>query len=281
MLQGIVVAAAMHEAQDSDFSPPSSSIRQVLAVAGALVGLMLLVCGGVSGYVMLNAPPEAANQPAAEDKSTAAPGQDLTALMMREVLDVKEIPLTKDPASVREIAATIIEIDLPAGLEPIEAEQTRASRFAIFKNKTENGAILKLVKVQMPLSAQNNVKGPASVDLDLGRQALKVAENYQADITLRATRNKMKSMERELTVLGKTTVFKFKQGKRASNNQPVWKISGAFATEKGMDAMIYLVPEAEFDEEAIVRMIESMRPEQEEAPVADKTDADKTAADKK
>src|SRR5436305_1769749 len=48
----------MHEERDTEFVTSPSLIKTTLAVAGALAGLMLLVCGGAAGYVALKSSPE-------------------------------------------------------------------------------------------------------------------------------------------------------------------------------------------------------------------------------
>jgi hypothetical protein len=119
-----------------------------------------------------------------------------------------------------------------------------------------------------------NFEALASADDPQVREAIKAVEadyGSRSETTLKATRHEMKILQRELTVLGQQTVFRFIQGKRALDNKPVWKIWGGFGTTNGLALMILLVPESEFDEEAVVRMIEGIRQADKLPPDSDET----------
>src|SRR5438445_1711693 len=65
---------------------------------------------------------------------------------------------------------------------------------------------------------------------------------------------------KELTVLGESAEFQFLRGELLDNGKIVWKVLGTFNTSRGPVALIYTIPEDEYDEESVVRMIESIRP---------------------
>jgi len=259
----------MHEVRDPELSQSSSSVKPVLVAAGAVVGLLLLVCGGAAGYVALMVPPR-------DEEPVANPPMAPTAnehfQMMQKRFATIEIPFTRDPAVVRKVAATIVDIDLPAEFEPIEAKRNTTKRWAVFGKKSENAAVLKLAGIYLEIA---DIIPGAPADNEMRRQVLEMAatDTGRNDTTLKRTREKMKSAERELTVLGRSAVFEFSQGKRDSDKKPVWRIAGAFRTDTGMAALVYLVPESEFDEEAVVRMIESLRPAPDEDADADEPSA--------
>ena len=254
----------MHETPEAEFSP-SSPIKTTLIVVGALAGLMLLVCGGAAGYVALTAPAGREEQApeAADDPSLPADKMQ----KMKEQIEARRIRLTEDPALVRKIAARICEIDLPAGFEPIEAYDQGGVRVASFGNVSENGALLKLAQIDWPMS----IEGITDLDNMMQAQVLSAAEkgDGRIDTTLKASRQKPESIQRELMVLGQKVEFVFRKGKRASGNQRVWKTRGAFAAKQGGVALVLMVPESEFDEESIVRMIESIHLAGDEEPEAD------------
>ncbi len=96
----------------------------------------------------------------------------------------------------------------------------------------------------------------------MARSVLRLAEeeNGRTHTVLKVTRQQLEHTHRDLIVLGRKSLFSFKHGKRASDSKPVWKVWGAFSTKFGAAALILLVPESEYDEAAVVHMIESIRP---------------------
>ncbi len=127
----------------------------------------------------------------------------------------------------------------------------------MYGKKTEPAALLKMAAADWQVVKIKE----ASLDNPLGRHVLNLAEteNGRTETTMKATRDPTPPRRRELTVLGEPTVFAFRQGKRVADNQRVWKIWGSFGTEKSSVALILMIPEAEYDEDAVVRMIESIR----------------------
>jgi hypothetical protein len=249
----------MHEEPESEFAA-SSGTKPMLVVAGAVVGLMLLICGGAAGYVALAPQPPPTPEP-------GRPEPNPYFLESSKKQD-RAIPFTEEFALVKKIATTIFKIDLPAGFEPIEALKDSTTARAVFGKQTENAALLKMaiVAFQTP-----GFQGPIASDDPLARSVLKIAENEigRPDTIMRAVREKTEPKHRELTVLGQKAVLSIRQGKRASDSKPISKAWIAFLTKNGVAALIFVVPDAEFDEEAIVRMIESIRPPDDDEPDAE------------
>jgi hypothetical protein len=260
----------MHE--DRDFSPSSSSMKTIFAVAGALLGLMVLVCGGAAGYVALTGTPPSEVERPTRGESMPPEVKGRFQKMEREMAS-QRIPPTEDPDIVMTVAAGIARIDLPEGFEPLEAQGMMSKRRAVFGKKSDNAALLKLAGSNWKLFED---APRANSDDAIRFEVMKIAEsndNGRTHTVLKSTRKEMNSMQRELSVLGDKAMFEFRQGTRESDKKPVWRVWGTFRIPKGMAALIYLVPEAEFDEEAVVRMIESIRP-----PVLDESATDDESA---
>src|SRR5262245_50112149 len=64
----------------------------------------------------------------------------------------------------------------------------------------------------------------------------------------------------ELTVLGQQVSFDITQGTLESGAKRVTRVVGCFTTQKSHIAVVYTIPEDEYDEESVVRMFESIRP---------------------
>jgi len=248
----------MQAERDLENSPPSSSLKPILVVGGALAGLMLLVCGGVAGYVAMKTPaPIKENVGAAADRRYE-PEEAEKMMKKWYAKNQRTIALTEDPVIVTKIAATIFKIDLPADFSPREAEQQGSHARAVFSKQSDNSALLKMARAEWMMPDATALSAP---DDPQARHALEIVESDsggRSETTLRATRQEIKTFQRELTVLGQQANFTFKQGKRALDNKPVWKIWGAFGTTNGAAAMIMLIPASEFDEQAVVRMIEGI-----------------------
>jgi len=252
----------MHEARDSELTPSSSTLKPVLAAVGALVGLMLLVCGGAAGYVALTSPPRT-DGPASAETTVLSP--EMTKEFQnqkRRMQQSKEVRFTADPTVIRKITAAIVDIDLPADFEPIEAQRNMTQRRVVFGKKSEDAALLKLAAFTPPPDdvAARAVSGDAFGGYTAQIVEMAENENGRNFTTLKKSREKIESAQRELTVLGQKAIFEFRHGIRDSDKKPVWKVWGAFHTATGAAALVYLVPESEYDEEAVVGMIESIRP---------------------
>jgi len=248
----------MEEERDIDNAPPSFPLKPILVVGGALAGLMLLVCGGAAGYVAITSTAPADGQSDSGVHPPSMPSDRPPG--SRDKRKVNFIPVTHDAAAVTKIAATIFKIDPPAGFLPRDAGLEGFVTRAAFSRQSDDVAVLKMAGTDwiMPPGAGDDI--PA--DDPQVRQAVKLVESdygSQSETTLKVTRLELKTFHREITVLGRKTTFTFKQGKRASDNKPVWKIWGGFDTTNGLAALIMLLPESEFDEEVIVRMLESIR----------------------
>jgi hypothetical protein len=71
---------------------------------------------------------------------------------------------------------------------------------------------------------------------------------------------------RVLEVMGQESPFKFSKGRFSETRELAWKVSGTFPTETGLVALIYVAPENEYDEQAVIRMIESIGPAEDDLP---------------
>jgi hypothetical protein len=208
----------------------SSSLKLGLKVAGIALGMAVLLCGGVAAYVAMQDDGSQAN-------ATKVP---------------PATPMMK-PEAMRAIAAKIVEIDIPADFEPISANESSYGLEATFGRRNTDGAFLKLRRMfpsTMPRGAD-----PRSA----GEMVLHVADRGDELTDTTLTGMPEPESTRELTVLGNLEKFKFFRGKRSSGEKTVRKVAGSFMIPAGLIVLIYTIPEEEYDEEAVVRMIESIR----------------------
>jgi hypothetical protein len=99
----------------------ASSTKVALGVAGIVLGLGLLVCGGVAGYVALTT----ADSTSSTHSTPAAPSD----------------PPTGDRESLWQVARSIVAIDIPVGLEPF-ASTNGQNKGVMFRRKGGDGTSL-------------------------------------------------------------------------------------------------------------------------------------------
>lgn len=211
-----------------------SSFKVALAVIGTIAGIGILFCSGVAGYVAWQ---DRGRPRAAAEQKDNNPAPDIEGAL----------------SLLRKIA----DIDVPAGFEPLDMENMRPMRKITFGRKGgDDGAFLKLASLEAPVMRPGE---PAPEGTGhMVQQMLEMGAGQTSTILERVPASE--GTTHELNVLGKLVPFQFVKGPLASNKKVVWKVSGSFSAGRGPIALIYTIPEDEFDEEAVVRMIESIRP---------------------
>jgi hypothetical protein len=207
----------------------TSSFKVGLTVAGVVVGLAVLFCGGVAAYV------------AWTDKGESTEGVNG--------------PAKKSPAAVQAIARKIVEIDIPTDFEPIDGDELPPGRKAVFGRKVADGALLKLRCIDLSMAP------PRSDPRSQKPRLLRIADmGDDRTNTAFAEGTETTESTRELTVVGNPVVFRFLKGNLLASQKPVRKVVGAFTAGKSLVALIYTIPEEEYNEDAVVRLIASIRP---------------------
>lgn len=221
----------------------SSSLKMGLTVAGCAIGLVLLLCGGVVGYVAWKGAEQPQQQPtaSADDSAPMKPGMG--------------------PAAAEALVRTIIQIDMPVQFEPIDADENPAGCRVTFGRKDAVGTLLKLVRYDLS-------KAPPEFELRSTAPMLMRMAEMGDGRTSTSFIEETESSEsaRNLTVLGETVTFRFVKGKSRAGGQTLRKVTGTFIAGNGFVALVYTIPDENYDEEAVVRMLESIKaPEDESA----------------
>jgi hypothetical protein len=208
----------------------ASSFKVALIVTGTIIGLSVLVCGGVAAYV-------AGTGPSEESAEVPAPPTPLQS----------ESPL--DPA-------TIATIDLPPDFAqtPIATRDPLSPMKSIrFSRKTDGGAELLMARVDLSSL-------PAQITPEkLREMVLKRLETAgELSRTFHRAADSMDT-ERELSVLGQRTPVEITYGTLGPGDKPVVKVAGLFSRQKAGIAIVYIIPRDEYEEQAIVKMFESIQ----------------------
>ena len=208
--------------------------------------MLLLFCGGVAGYVAWKNEEQPKKGPivSADDSPEMMPG--------------------KGPAGAPAILRKIMGIELPADFEPIDGEESPQGCRVKFASKVADGAALKLAKIDAsmaPPGSDSRSREPMMMRMtDMGDRRTNTAI---------ATETESSESTRELTILGTSVTFRFVKGKSATSQRILRKVTGSFISGKGFVALIYTIPDENYDEDAVVRMIESIRAPDDES--ADKS----------
>ncbi len=156
------------------------------------------------------------------------------------------LQFTDDPAEIQKIQEEITGIEIPEGLE------------------AEGGMTMAMVGVQMKMAIYQGNKsalmlmqmvGPGQMSeaqmRDQFRESMK-QQDQDSDITVESTE------ERVFTVNGEDATFEFIKGTTAEG-EAVRQVSGMFAGRGGTAFLLYHVPEEDWNEEQVVKMIESLQ----------------------
>jgi hypothetical protein len=205
-----------------------SSTKVALGVAGIVIGLGVLVCGGVAGYVAITT---------TETAVVEAPA-----------------PAAPDSGAALQSPQHIIEIDLPAGFEPLSRDGSAHMRIVEFGRKDVDATSLTLARVDLiaiPSTNPDEVRSRMLEMLDKrGRRG-----NVMMKVDPLSP-----SSTREFTLLRQKATFQIVDGTLTNSGTSVRRISGVFRTRNAHVALAYTVPTAEYDEETFLKMLESIRP---------------------
>ena len=220
---------------ESSGAPLEPEPRRNSLILGGLALACLASCGGILAYV--------AYRPLDRPKTLAQLQQ--------------EAKLT-NPEVVRGVAHKMLRIEPLPGYVPIEAEEITDFRSVTFGHQPFDGALLKIKQSLVSVARTDNER------LSQERMLMNSADGggFQTNTLL----GSVPIRTRNLTVLGQSVEFQFSCGALVSNGNHVCKAAGAFRSGRNLFALVCTAPPDEFDEEAIVSMIESIAPPDDVKP---------------
>jgi hypothetical protein len=209
-----------------------SSTGKVLLILGSIAGVCVLACCGSGIFVYFKI------KEAIPNLQNLA--QNLT---------------TGDPEEIRERTADIVHIDIPEEFPPL-----RAFDFFVWKQilygKEGSGSVVMIMEINERMQGGQgaNIKQQREQMLRQMRQQQQAqnAGNVNTEITEES------SETREFTINGEKVPFEFIKG-RGGNGGATRQVVGMFAGRTGTIMVMIMTPESEYHEEAIVKMIESIR----------------------
>lgn len=198
-----------------------STGMKILIVLLCLGGVLFLLCGGCVIYV---------------------------------VSQVKHEVKQDDPQAAAQTAQEIVTIEVPEQFQPSDSVKMGGELFgfgmkmkvATFRSAEGHGS---LVLMQMQMKIRNM---PQQDQAELARQQLRQQDLHNTEL------NVVRSEQREFEIRGQKVPFLFAEAKQPETDTAFRQVSGAFAVDQGMVMLLLQVEEEAYDEEAVVRMLESI-----------------------
>lgn len=152
-----------------------------------------------------------------------------------------------DPAKIREVTAEITDLDMPAEFEPKVS-------MSVF------GA-LKLVVYARPNPEQGQIVLSAIATEGVAHPQQQEMMQQQWDGRGHGkTRNlkMLNSTTREIEIRGTPVKFEIAEMEDPDSKQKLRRVLGTFPAKKGVAMLMMMVPEENYDEEAVVKFLESI-----------------------
>ena len=164
----------------------------------------------------------------------------------QKAMEIIADAMTDDPVRIYAITREIAEIEIPDQFEPLAGANLIFMKMAIYKGAHENSSLM-LAELSQDFGG----------DQEELRQEINDAASQKGQQHQQLKHRKAKS--REFTVKGKTVKFEFAQGE-GDDSVVYHQVSGDFPGKGGRPAFLRLqVPAEDYDEQAILKMIESIR----------------------
>jgi len=214
-----------------------SSTAKVLLILGSIAGVVLLACCGFGFYIFFHV------QEFAKD---FAKNMNISA--------------TQNPAEVRERTQDMLHIDIPDDFKPVQAMEFMIMKWAVYQGKSGPQSMLIIMEMGQQMIEQGrnrDAKQQRDEMVQQLRQQPQVGTMEEIEEESRETRT--------FTIGGKPVEFDFIKGKTRGSQAVVHRVVGVIPTETGIVLVMLTVPEADYNEEQVTRMLESIRPADEES----------------
>ncbi|MGQ0633920.1 MAG: hypothetical protein ACT4QC_04880 [Planctomycetaceae bacterium] len=157
--------------------------------------------------------------------------------------------MVDDPAAVRQRTDQIVTLEVPPGFEPKQAFDFVLMRGVVYTKGAGDDALLVLMEFG------NQMIGNQQQQREQMRETLRQQQAQRGggfpDLQDRETES------REYTVKGEKASFEFVKG-TTREGKAMREVSGSFLTQNGVAMLMLRVPAEEYDEAAVVKMIESI-----------------------
>lgn len=216
-----------------------SSTAKVLLILGSIGGLALLVCCGGAAFV---------------------------AYKFKQ-----NFSITSTPAEVNQQTQEIMQVEVPDEFPPMMAMKIKLGpvdmRLATYGTEGSDPSMLLIMEMKsLPGQPQGNPRQMRDQMLQQMRQNQQQQGQQMVNVIEES------SESRDFTINGQKVPFEFVKGKNAEDGTAYRQVVGVIPSGEGFIMIMLATPEAKYDEDKIVKMIESIRlkgiPEGAAAPAA-------------
>jgi hypothetical protein len=207
-----------------------SSTAKVLLVLGSLAGVALLACCGGVAFLAVRFQGVA--------KTIA-----------------QNLP-TNNPQEIRARTARIVHIDIPPEFPPLAAIDLFVMKQMIY-GKQGGGSMVMIMEINEAMTGGQDAGSAREQRQEIMRQ-MRQQQGQQA-ASADTELDEESSETREFEINGEKVQFEFIRGKSPNGGGPVRQVVGLFPGRQGTVMLMVMVPESEYDEAAIAKMIESIR----------------------
>ncbi len=167
--------------------------------------------------------------------------------------------INQDPAAVREQTASMLKIDVPAGLEPTLAFRMEklpwgqdvgkaVPSFVVYADRPTESQLI-LVSATDGTSPQNQRLVRSQVNAMLQQQGSADEEDLQVE----------KTYPKELQIGDQKVVVTITKGKSPSTGKKRLRVAGSFQGNQEPIVLLVSVDAEKYDEETVIRMLESIK----------------------
>lgn len=160
------------------------------------------------------------------------------------------VQMTTNPTEIQEIRESVVSIDIPASYQPQSAMTTQvmgvSMKMAMHqRGGGQNAGVLLLMQMKFPGEASD-----AQIKQSFEQQLNQQNQNEQVVVE--------ESESRMFMIDGQETNFTFAKGTRQGTTQKVRQVQGVFPGKGGIVMFMLIEDEENWDEQAIIKTIESI-----------------------
>lgn len=202
-----------------------SSTAKVLLILGSIGGLALLVCCGVGAFV---------------------------------VYRFKDsVSVATTPAAVRQQTQEIMQVEVPDEFPPMMGMKFKFGpvdmRYAIYGTQGNDASMLLIMEMKsMPGQGQGDARQMRDQMLQGMRQNQQQHGQQMVNVVEES------SESRDFTINGQKVPFEFIKGKNAVDGTAYRQVVGVIPSGDGFIMIMLTTPESQYDEDKVVKMIESI-----------------------
>ncbi|MBS0265053.1 MAG: hypothetical protein JSS02_24190 [Planctomycetes bacterium] len=234
----------------SDQPVPSEQPKKksrALLIVGTVCGVMLLVCCGGGGFMLYS-------------------------------LFGKFVNWTTDSAEVKQRSAEVVEIEIPEKLKPTYAMRLSPGPFTMKMiiygagDDDQEGLVIMEMDVNQP-------NGDPKLMREQMLQQMRAQQGQGGGGGMNTQIVTQSKETRKFNINGEAAEFDFIKGNRPGDTAVIRQVIGSFKGRSGVVMLILVVPDSEYDEEAVIAMIKSIRVPGSDTATIEMTD-DANSADK-